>query len=617
MVTFASTMAHDTYILGINAYDHDVAACLIRNGAIVVGINKERVTRVKHASGFFQEVVDYCLETAGITLDDVDLVVRNCYMLKVDELERRLVHHHQPNHLPVMERGQAHASPLFLGESEKVITCSHHLAHAYSAFAVSPFDEGAVMVVDGVGSYRTDVLEEVPEEDETHELARESESYYRFEGETLETLKKVWMGPCKGVLSEEFYTMPGLGALYSRVSTYIFGDWDKCGEVMGLAPYGRPSPNPLLALEDGRLDVFDWGPEKKHPFLGLGDTNWENSPHRKEWEDLAWRVQEDTERVLIARANWLHGKTGSKNLCIAGGVALNCVANGKILEQTPFENVYIQPAAGDDGIAIGCAYYGEIAKAGRKRSFVMRSACLGRTYDRFDEDEAFRPLSARVATTRRKVDDVAEQTAALLASGSVVGWFQGRSEFGPRALGNRSILADPRDAAMKDRVNSQVKHRQGFRPFAPVVLAERAQEFFEGEAESPHMLLVKRVRPEVRDKVAAIAHIDGTARVQTLRRDDNPRLYALLEAFDRRTGVPVLLNTSFNIRGEPMVEAPMDAMECFLYTNIDVLVIHDWIVKKRYLHKALFPVFQFLARLRRNLRPHALMKRLAQDVVDE
>jgi len=530
--------AKDLYVLGINAYDHDVAACLLRNGEIVSAIAKERVTRVKHATGFHDDVVSYCLEAAGIPLERVDLVVGNCYLLPVPELERRLLHNHDSNHLPRFERERAEESPLFLPDSRNFAVCSHHLAHAYSAFAVSPFEEGAVMVVDGVGSYRADATEEVPESDEAHALARESESYYTFSGKEIETVKKVWMGPSRGILSEEFYTMPGLGALYSRVSTYIFGDWNKCGEVMGLAPFGRPTMEPLATLKDASIDVPDWGPDKNHPWLGTRDKSWEHHVHRKEWEDLAWRVQEDTERILIARANWLHAKTGAKNLCIAGGVGLNCVANGKILQSTPFERVWIQPAAGDDGIAIGCAYYGHCKLRRRKRSFVMKHAYLGREYARFDIDEAFRPRTVRLATIRRQVDDVAEETARLIARNQVVGWFQGRSEFGPRALGNRSILADPRDRKMADRVNAQVKHRQAFRPFAPVVMAEKAHEYFDGEEESPFMLLVKRVKPEARDKIPAIVHVDGTARVQTVTREQNPLLYSLLEAFEARTGVP-------------------------------------------------------------------------------
>ena len=239
----------------------------------------------------------------------------------------------------------------------------------------------------------------------------------------------------------------------------------------------------------------------------------------------------------------------------------------------------------------------------------MRSPYLGRTYDRFDEDEAFRPFYVGATTKRRKPADVVQETAERLASGSVVGWFQGRCEYGPRALGNRSILADPRDPGVKDRVNARVKFRQAFRPFAPAVLAERAHEYFEGEQESPYMLLAKRVREEVRERIPGVVHIDGTARVQTVTREDNPRFHALLTAFAERTGVPVLLNTSFNVRGEPIVEVPFDAMECFLGTDIDVLVIHDWLVEKRWVHRPLRRLIRALTSAVRELRAEALRER--------
>jgi len=384
------------YVLGINAYDHDVSACLARDGEVLVAVSKERLTRVKHDSGFHEEVVDYCLETAGIDLDRVDRVVLNSYMLPVPELERRLLQEHRPSQLDAKERIRAERSPLFLGEPPRVATCSHHLAHAYSAFAVSPFRRGAVMVVDGVGSYRRDVLEVVPEACEAHPLARESESTYRFRGRRLETVEKVWMGPSPGLLGDEFTAMEGLGALYSRVSTYVFGDWNRCGEVMGLAPYGRLSGEPLMRIEDGRLVVAPWGAERRHPFLGRTDAAWHASEHRMEWEDLCRRVQEDTERVLVERARRLHERTGERNLCIAGGVALNCVANGRILEETPFERVFVQPAAGDDGIALGCALYGTHALGKRARTFTMTSPYLGRAYG--DEDVA-RAVRARGTET--------------------------------------------------------------------------------------------------------------------------------------------------------------------------------------------------------------------------
>jgi carbamoyltransferase len=582
-----------SYILGLNTYDHDVSACLLRDGAIAFAIAKERITREKHATGFYQEVIDYCLNAEGISIDDVELVVRNCYILPVEEMEKRLAHQDMPAFLDAEERTQASKNPLFLANSAKVVTISHHLAHAYSAFAVCPFNDGVIMVVDGVGSYSSDVCESFPSADKASPLARESESYYLFNGCKVETLKKIWMEPGRGFLSQEFYNMPGLGALYSRVSTYVFGDWNKCGELMGLAPYGRPEQiKPLIEMKDGRLDVLDWSDEFNRPWLQNSGQSWESSPSMQHWQDLAWRVQDDAEKVLLARAIWLRETTGAKNLCIAGGVALNCVANGRIAREAGFENVWIQPAAGDDGIAIGCACYGHLAIQKRQRSFVMSHAYFGVEYSDKDSHELLNRPLVRLVTKARHSKNTCADTARALSEGQIVGWFQGRSEFGPRALGNRSILADPRQAEMKDHLNRRVKHRQSFRPFAPIVLAEKAREVFEGDEDSPFMLLAKRVRPDWRHKIPAVVHVDGTARVQTVRREDNEILYRLLKEFEAITGIPVLLNTSFNVKGEPIVETPGNALACFLGTGIDCLVLHDLSVTKSALHRFLSPMIQ-------------------------
>jgi carbamoyltransferase len=580
-----------TYVLGLNTYDHDVSACLLRDGEIAYAIAKERITREKHASGFYKEVIDYCLDAEGITLDDVDLVVRNCYILPVPEMEDRLLYQDLPGFLPEYERADAKSHPHFLSRSDKVISISHHLAHAYSAFAVSPFEEGVVMIVDGVGSYRSDVNEPFPESDAATPLARESESYYKFSGTKLECLKKVWMEPDRGFLSDEFYNMPGLGALYSRASTYIFGDWNKCGELMGLAPYGRHgNVKSQMQINDNTLTVPRWTSELNKPYIMDGDEKWETSPLMKHWEDLAWRVQDDTEKVLLARAAWLRETTGAKNLCIAGGVALNCVANGRVARESGFENVWIQPAAGDDGIAIGCAYYGWVEILKQRRSFVMDHSYVGKRYSDHDIADSISKFLVSIQTTQTKSENIARDTAKLLADQKVIGWFQDRSEFGPRALGNRSLLADPRKPEMKDILNTRVKHRQPFRPFAPIVLYERAKEVFEGEEDSPFMLIAKNVRPEWRDKIPAIVHVDGTARVQTVREETNPTLYRLLKEFDALTGVPVLINTSFNVKGEPIIETPRDAVICFLTTGIDHLVMHDTLVSKNAMHKIVGPL---------------------------
>ncbi len=584
------------YVLGINAYDHDTSACLLRDGEIAYAINKERITRQKHDSGFFGDIVDYCLKAEGISLDDVALVVRNCYVLPVEDLEKRLVSEDVPEVLNDAERVAVKSHPLYLSKSDKVVTVSHHLAHAYSAFAASPFEEGAIMVVDGVGNYCTDVKETGQPTAGVNPLARESESYYKFDGSKIEALKKIWLKPTRGFLSDEFYYMPGLGALYSRVSSYIFADWNKCGEVMGLAPYGTPDAiKPFLKFKDEPdkdtdLAIPDWGTEFDKPWLVMRELNWESSPSMQHWKDLAWRIQDDTERVLLERAKWLRETTGAKNLCMAGGVALNCVANGRLVREAGFDNVWIQPAAGDDGIAIGCAYYGYLEILKKPRSFVMDHAYLGVRYKDEDAHAAANRALVRIQTINKVSDNICRDTAKLLAEGNIFGWFQGRSEFGPRALGGRSILADPRKAEMKDILNKRVKFRQAFRPFAPIVLAERSAEIFEGDEESPFMLLAKRVRPQWRDKIPAIVHVDGTARVQTVRENQNERLYRLLKEFDALTGVPVLINTSFNVKGEPIVETPEDALACFLSTGMDYLALHDMLISKHRFHRILSPV---------------------------
>lgn len=583
-----------SYILGINTYDHDVSVCLLRDGAIAFAIMKERINRQKHASGFYKDAVDYVLNAEGITLDDVSLAVRNCYILPVEEMEKRLISFDVPNFISEDDRPLAEKDPLFLNKSGKAVTVSHHLAHAYSAFAACPFEEGAVMIVDGVGSYKADAMDNDPGSSDVSSLARESESYYTFKGSELKTLKKVWLTPSRGFLSDEFYNMPGLGALYSRASTYVFGDWNKCGELMGLAPYGRPNAvKSFMRMENGELVVPDWDSDMNRPYLMDSDEKWETSPSMKHWEDVAWRVQDDTEKVLLARARWLREKTGAKNVVMAGGVALNCVANGKLAREAGFDNVWIQPAAGDDGIAIGCALYGHLAIQKKPRNYKITHAYSGRLYTDEEVKRATGTSLVRAATRQHKSDDICRDTAKVLAEGNVVGWFQGGSEFGPRALGHRSIIADPRKAEMKDILNSRVKHRQPFRPFAPIVLAERSNEIFEGEQESPYMLMAKNVYPAWRDKIPAIVHVDGTARVQTVTEQSSPRLYRLLKEFDALTGVPVLVNTSFNVKGEPIVETPKDAMECFLTTGIHYLAIHDLLISKGPLHPLLLKVLRF------------------------
>jgi carbamoyltransferase len=365
---------------------------------------------------------------------------------------------------------------------------------------------------------------------------------------------------------------------------------------MGLAPYGRPNAvKPFLEMKNGELAFTDWGREFDKPFMVERDRDWEASSSMKHWEDMAWRIQDDSENVLIARAKWLRETTGAKNLVMAGGVALNCVANGRIAREAGFDNVWIQPAAGDDGNAIGCAYYGYVAIQNNPRAFEIKHAFLGRPYSDAEVDAAVgKPFIGLQASAKRS-DNICAEAARLLTEGNVFGWFQGRSEFGPRALGHRSILADPRQAGMKDKLNLRVKHRQAFRPFAPIVLAERAHEIFDGDQDSPYMLIAKNVKPEWRDKIPAVVHVDGTARVQMVRPEHSERLYRLLKEFDALTGVPVLVNTSFNVKGEPIVETPQDALNCFLTTGIDYLAMHDLLIEKRPLNGVVHSVSKFFS----------------------
>ncbi len=488
------------------------------------------------------------------------------------------------------EREQTAKSPLYLPKTNKVMTVSHHLAHAYSAFAVCPFDEGVVMVVDGVGSYASDIKEPGQLAEGVNPLARESESYYRFKGSELETLKKVWLQPCRGLLSDEFFNMDGLGALYSRVSSYIFADWNKCGEVMGLAPYGRPNSFRKLIETQGRRTARCPNGTRTSTSPGCRTESRSGKPARRCGIGRIWRGRcSTTARRCCSSARAGCARRPARRTCASPAAsALNCVANGRIVREAGFDNVWIQPAAGDNGIAIGCAYYGHLAVQKKPRTFVMKQATLGREYTD-EEARVGNPLLVSRKTFNGAGESICRETAKLLAEGKVFGWFQGRCEFGPRALGNRSILGDPRRAEMKDILNRRVKFRQAFRPFAPIVPYERAKDIFIGEDESPFMLRAKQVRPEWKDRIPAIVHVDGTARVQTVRREQNERIYDLLMEFEKLTGVPVLVNTSFNIKGEPIVETPQDAMNCFIYTGIDYLALHDTLVAKNALYKVLAP----------------------------
>jgi carbamoyltransferase len=589
-------------VLGISAYYHDSAAALIEDGRIVAAAQEERFSRKKHDSRFPADAIRYCLYEGGVALGGVDhIVFYDKPFLKFERLVETYL-----TFAPVGFKSFRMAIPLWLREklflkdllkkefgnldggggwNQELLFSEHHLSHAASAFFPSPFDEAVVLTMDGVGEWATT-------------------SAAIGKGHSLEVRK-------------EIHFPHSLGLLYSAL-TYYTGFKVNSGEykVMGLAPYGEPKyadkilGNLIDVKADGsfRLDLsyFDY-------CTGLTMTNAKfdglfGGPARKPDQlltqrhmDLAASIQVVTEEVVLRLTQSLHKETGLRNLCLAGGVALNCVANGKVLRDGPFEQIYIQPAAGDAGGALGAALVGYHMQRGQKRTAngdAMRGAYLGPAFALPDIESRLKSCGARIVV----LDDAALIATAAedLAQGKALGWFQGRMEFGPRALGNRSILGDPRSPTMQKMLNLKVKYRESFRPFAPSVLRERVSDWFELDCDSPYMLLVADVvKSRRRDMTAeeeqlfgidklnvprsdipAVTHIDYSARIQTVHEDTNPRYHALLSAFERKTGCPVVVNTSFNVRGEPIVGTPEDAFRCFMGTELDVLAVGNCYLRK-------------------------------------
>ena len=585
------------HVLGISAYYHDSAACLLRDGRIVAAAQEERFTRHKHDAGFPAHAAAACLRAGGIAANDLDCVA--FYDKPFVKFDRILETHlaYAPRGLPAFLR----AIPQWIGRKlwvpdliEKelgfpgpVVFAEHHESHAASAFFPSPFTRAAVLTMDGVGEWAT-------------------ASYGAGRDGRVELLAEL-----------RFPHSPGL--LYSAF-TYFAGFKVNSGEykLMGLAPYGKPRyadaiRRQLIDLkEDGsfRMDLsfFDYCAGLKMTSARF-ESLFGGPPRPPEAQitqremDLARSIQDVIEEIVLRMARHVRKETGERNLCLAGGVALNCVANGKLLRAGIFDDLFIQPAAGDAGGALGAAWVATHHHRGvpvpekRGRS-AQGSSCLGPAYDEAQVrtllDERGAPY--QVLEEERLLDEV----TALLAREQVVGWFQGRSEFGPRALGNRSILGDARSPSMQRTMNLKIKFRESFRPFAPAVPAERAAEWFDLDRESPYMLLTADVRAGRRrplseaeqrlrgiellnvrrSEVPAVTHVDGSARVQTVHRDDNPLFHALLTRFGARTGCPVLVNTSFNVRGEPIVETPLDAYRCFMRTGMDALALGRCLLRK-------------------------------------
>jgi len=592
------------YILGVSAFYHDSAACLLRDGEIVAAAQEERFTREKGDDSFPSKAIEYCFATAGIGTDDLAAVA--FYDKPLLKFERIL-----ETYLGVAPRGFKSflkAGPLWVkdklytdkairdglgGFKGRVLYAEHHESHAASAFFPSPFDEAAILTVDGVGEWAT---------------------------------ASMGMGRGSGIeLLKELHWPDSLGLLYSAF-TYQAGFKVNSGEykVMGLAPYGVPRF--VDAIYGHLIDVRDDGSftldQRYFNYLtGLtmtspafddlfgGPPRVPESPLTQREMDLACSIQVVCEEIILRMAKALHRDTGAKDLCMAGGVALNAVANGRLLREGPFDRIWIQPAAGDAGGALGVAllvwhrYFekprpSQGAATPTELPDAMCGAYLGPEYA---ADEIERELRAAGAVFQRLGDnEVVERVADLLASEQVIGWFDGRMEFGPRALGARSILADPRSPRMQALINLKVKFREGFRPFAPSVLRERAQEYFELKIESPYMLIVapvvesrrKPLPPAAgelwgidrlnvpRSDIPAVTHLDYSARIQTVTAHRSPRYYQLISEFCRRTGCPLVVNTSFNVRGEPIVCTPADAYRCFMRTHLDYLAIGPFLLAK-------------------------------------
>ena len=589
-------------ILGISAYYHDSAACLVVDGEVKSAVQEERFTRVRHDAAFPTNAVKYCIESSGLKPEQIDHVVfYDKPFLKFDRiLETYLAFAPKgfrsfSRSLPVWLKEKlfqkqviANAlEPIFGDLGDRLLFSEHHLSHAASAFFPSPFKDAAVLTMDGVGEWVTT-----------------STSIGR--GNTLETLN-------------EIHFPHSLGLLYSAF-TYYTGFKVNSGEykVMGLAPYGEPKYADMI--RDNLINISDDGSfslnmqyfnyctgltmtnSKFADLFGASARGFDDELTQREM-DLAASVQKIVEEVMLKISRSIRKETGERNLCLAGGVALNCVANGVLHRENIFDNIWIQPAAGDSGGAVGAALAVYHLGLGRERvlkpnSDAMSGSFLGPEYS---HNEIVARLKASGAVFKELTDkEIATTTASALAAGKSVGWHQGRMEFGPRALGSRSILADPRSPTVQRRLNLQVKKRESFRPFAPSVLREDVAEWFDLATDSPYMLLVASVaqnklnqittadiektgiaRLEVqRSVIPAVTHVDNSARVHTVAQDVNPRYHALLSEFKSQTGCPVLVNTSFNVRGEPIVETPEDAFRCFMRTDIEVLVVGNCFLLK-------------------------------------
>ncbi len=553
------------WILGISA-SHNGSACLLRGDEIVVAIQEERITRFKRHRIYGagpSRAVSYCLNYARIQPRDLSLIVL-CVQGRASEQK------HDIRLDPILN---------VLTNSIPTITIPHHYGHAVSVFATSGFEESAVLIVDGAGSPIDDCTsDELKVLKQNSNDSWETISLYNASGTTIVPLEKHavdrggWYVPYDG----EMPSFGSLGGMFSATAQQIFGEVTEAGKVMGLAPYGEKTfpTSDFFEIDNGRFCFKDAVPlQFRH------SDRWPN--RKSEYEALAYSVQSALEDAVLYLAEHVREMSGSENLCYAGGVALNSVANERIIRESGFKNVYIMAAAEDSGTAIGAAYHGlwQLTQHNSRKQILHDSP--GRSYS---AQEISAAIDNSPDVTVVQSTDVISDAVQLLCEGKIIGWFDGGSELGPRALGQRSILCDPRQPDGKEILNRRVKMREAFRPFAPAVLREEAANWFEfGDTvrESPFMLRVIDVKHDKRDLVPAIVHVDGTGRVQTLTRENNGRFYELVKKFQAETGVPMLLNTSFNRMGEPIVETPADAIACLLNTGLDCCVFEDRIVFKK------------------------------------
>jgi carbamoyltransferase len=555
------------WVLGLSA-SHNGAACLLHGDSIVSAVQEERLVGKKRARLYGSRpslAVQYCLAEGGISASDLDMVVicaQSALALPENDLTTN-----------PMLNVTSHGTP--------TLAISHHAGHAVSAFATSGFDDAAVLVVDGMGSPTSDLSEdEKTAVIDTCAAGGETNSIYHAEGTVLKALEKHmidqgrWLdAPPPGSSMPLFGS---LGGMFSAAAQQIFGDPMDAGKVMGLAPYGTPTiaPDEFFEIRDGRFVFFN---EVQKRF-----TAPERWPDRKKaYEDLAASVQNALEHALLYLVGRVRQLSASRNLVYAGGVALNSVANERIIRETDFDHLYVIPAAEDSGPAIGAAYHGLWQLTGHYTPQAYQRDAFGSVYS---NDQVATAIRGTPSIRSRQTTDSVADAADLIADGKIIAWFSGPSELGPRALGQRSILCDPRQPDAKEKLNARVKHREGFRPFAPVIPLEEAANWFDVDGvdpSSPFMLRVMDFREDKRDLVPAVVHVDGTGRVQTVTREVNGPYYELVRAFGDRTGVPVLLNTSLNVMGEPIVETPEDALWCLLLTQLDACVFDGAIVTKR------------------------------------